>query len=120
MLEARHWKIAALVVLVSSPSQGFAQVQVITPGDFPDRAIENTLRQKCESEWRDDFRMQAYCEKQQREAAWTLTEGVPADIPSDKASIVRGKCASDWPADYRMRLYCEKQQYSAIRELGRR
>ncbi|MFK4718912.1 hypothetical protein [Bradyrhizobium niftali] len=103
-----------------APAQRITQVQIIRPGDFPDTAVENTLRKKCEGEWRDDFRMRVYCEKQQREAARTLTEGSPQDVPSDKASVVRSKCAADWPDDYRMRVYCEKQQYTAFRELGRR
>src|SRR3954454_18645344 len=109
-----------MVPLLLAPAQGFAQVQATWPGDFPDTAIEKTLRRKCETEWRGDLPMRAYCEKQQREATGTLSEGSPQDIPSDKASIVRAKCAGEWPEDYQMRVYCEKQQYSAIRQLGRR
>jgi hypothetical protein len=57
-----RWKFAAVIALLFAPAQSFAQVQIIRPGDFPDTPVENTLRQKCEREWPDDFRMRAYCE----------------------------------------------------------
>jgi hypothetical protein len=41
---------------------------------------EDTIRYKCQQEWRDDFRMQAYCESKQNEglAACSNASGSPA------------------------------------------
>jgi hypothetical protein len=112
--------IGCAVALLFWTHIGFAQVQIIRPGDFPDASVENMLRQKCEREWPDDFRMRAYCEKLQREGASTVRGEPPSDISGDKVAIVKRKCAAEWPDDFRMRAYCEKLQYTAIRELGRR
>lgn len=81
---------------------------------------EQTLQAKCRSEWGDDFRMRAYCEKQQRESLQTLSMGSPPDIPQDQFISVRRRCTGEWPGDYRMQAYCEKQQFGAIRELRKR
>jgi TPR repeat protein len=81
---------------------------------------EGVLRDKCSNDWKDDFRMRAYCEQQQREAVQKLSNGSPTDVPPERFATVRRKCANDWPTDYKMRAYCEGQQYAAIRQLGNR
>jgi hypothetical protein len=86
-----------------------------TTGNISD--AEQVLRQKCQREWQNDFRMQEYCQRQQREAIRALSRGKPQDIPEGQFAIVRNKCAGEWPDDYRMREYCERQQYEAIRKL---
>lgn len=48
------------------------QVPIIRPDDVSDPTPEQMLRDKCEREWPDDFRMRDYCEKQQREGFQTL------------------------------------------------
>jgi hypothetical protein len=78
---------------------------------------EQMIQEKCRSDWVDDFRMRAFCEKQQREAVQTLLSEKPQDIPQDQFILVRRKCIKDWPTDFRMRAFCERQQFSAIREL---
>lgn len=83
----------------------------------PGADTEQVIKQKCAREWPTDYNMQAYCQRQQREAVETLARGRPQDIPEYQFSIVRTKCASDWPDDFNMRAYCERQQYDAIRRL---
>ncbi|MCK4307222.1 hypothetical protein KAW50_03230 [candidate division WOR-3 bacterium] len=78
---------------------------------------ERIIEKHCAREWPDDFRMRAYCEKQQREGLATLKLGKPNDISGKDFQVVRSKCAREWPDDFRMRAYCEKQQFEAIREL---
>jgi hypothetical protein len=80
---------------------------------------EQIIQDNCQSEWTDDFRMQAYCGKLQREAVQALSSGKPPDIPQDQFVVVRGKCVAEWQNDFRMRAYCEKLQFGAIRELRR-
>jgi hypothetical protein len=78
---------------------------------------EQILKEKCVSEWPTDFSMQAYCQRQQREAVQTLARGKPQDIPENQFAIVRSKCSGEWPRDFSMRAYCERQQFEAIRKL---
>jgi hypothetical protein len=85
-------------------------------GGFLD--AEKVLKEKCVSEWPTDFSMQAYCQRQQREAVQDLARGKPQDIPENQFSIVRSKCSAEWPTDFSMRAYCERQQFEAIRKLG--
>jgi hypothetical protein len=78
---------------------------------------ERTLKVKCLNEWPSDFSMQAYCQRQQREAIQKLAQGKPQDIPQNQFAIVRTKCGAEWPEDFSMRAYCERQQFEAIRKL---
>jgi hypothetical protein len=78
---------------------------------------EQVIQGKCKNDWPDDFRMQAFCQKQQRSAVVTLSMGKPQDVQLDQFMTVRRKCAGEWVTDFRMRAYCEKQQFNAIREL---
>ena len=75
------------------------------------------IRGHCEAKWPTDYRMQAYCIKQQKKAVAKLQRGRPSDIPGDVFSSVRQKCATKWTGDYRMMEYCERKQYEAYREL---
>jgi hypothetical protein len=107
---------------VSSPQQnlrteGAEKTQEVKPKQNEVVETEPIIQEKCRSEWADDFRMQAFCLKQQRAAVITLSTGKPQDIPQDMFVTVRRKCTGEWPNDFRMRAFCEKQQFSAIREL---
>jgi hypothetical protein len=84
-----------------------------------DRNVEQIIKLKCQGEWPTDFRMQAYCERQQREGVQTLAQGRPQDIQQNQFSLIRQKCNGEWPNDFRMRAYCERQQYEAVRQLRR-
>jgi hypothetical protein len=92
-----------------------------TPQPTPTFADEDQIIQRhCLKEWADDFRMRAYCERQQREATQTLAMGKPADISQEHFLSVRRRCAGEWPTDFRMRAYCEIKQITGVRELNRR
>jgi hypothetical protein len=92
------------------------------------------IKEKCEKEWNDDYRMQAYCIKQQQEALGKLSGRSDALAANPRAGKARLKCLSDWstPAgkradgsdrylvDWRMVNYCEEQQLKALAELGGR
>jgi len=78
---------------------------------------EAVLKQKCSEQWQTDFRMQAHCIQQEREAVIKLNRGKPADISPGQFSVVRSSCAAQWPTEFRMREFCEQQQYQGIRSL---
>jgi hypothetical protein len=78
---------------------------------------EQILKEECMSQWPTDFSMQAYCQRQQREAVQTLARGKPQDIPENQFAIVRNRCSNEWPRNFSMRAYCERQQFEAIRNL---
>lgn len=71
----------------------------------------SSTRDKCTKEWPTDFRMRAYCEKQQTEAAAALKARTMAS--ADQRTI-RDHCSKEWPDDLRMRNYCEEQQLKAL------
>lgn len=62
--------------LLGAPNPGPAgQTSAMSPGELllSPSAQDSAIRAKCQSEWRDDFQMQAFCQKQQREAVSTLS-----------------------------------------------
>ncbi len=81
--------------------------------DFAD--AERIIREHCEAEHRDDYRMLDYCIRQQREAVEALRQGAPPDVPADVFAQIRARAAREYPADYQMRRYAEKQQIEAYR-----
>jgi hypothetical protein len=83
-------------------------------------SADEIIRSECLKQWADDFRMRAYCERQQRDAVQVLGTGKPGDISEGEFITVRRRCTGEWPRDFRLRAYCEKQQFVAIRELKRR
>lgn len=85
------------------------------PDEYSDAS--KVIKEKCESDWPDDFRMRSYCEKQQKESVEKLKAGKPKDITGREYAIVHKKCTADWAKDYRMRQYCEEKQFEALREL---
>jgi hypothetical protein len=78
-------------------------------------ATTATIRAKCAEEWPDDFRMRAFCERQQEEGLRTLQAGPP--VSGREASVIREKCTEEWPRDFRMRAFCERQQADGLRTL---
>jgi hypothetical protein len=74
------------------------------------------IRTHCEKEWPTDFRMQAYCQKQAREAAIEMS--LRTMTTADQRTI-RTHCQQEWGEDLRMVNYCEKRQLDALRALGR-
>lgn len=94
------------------------QSSAVSPGEvlLSPSAQESAIRTKCETEWRSDFQMQAFCMKQQREAAVTLQRRT---MSSGDQRTIRSKCSSEWPGDFQMWNFCEEQQLKALAELRR-
>jgi hypothetical protein len=84
--------------------------QLVTPANPP-----VTITQKCAKEWPTDFRMQAYCQKQQVEALGQLT--TRGSMQQGAGATIRARCAKEWPNDFRMANYCEEQQLKALASL---
>lgn len=68
-------KLFIAVAVVALTTGAHAQVAASDP-----RADE-VIRQKCESEWPNDFNMRLYCINKQREAARVLRDGEPPQGP---------------------------------------
>jgi hypothetical protein len=92
----------------------------VTPNSAPtiNANEQQVIQSKCQADYPKDFNIQAYCEKQQREALQALALGRPQDIPENQFAIVRSKCQADYPKDFNMQAYCEKQQREALQALA--
>ena len=98
-------KVLAIVgALVASPA---------IAEDFP---LEEQ-KQRCASEWSDDFSMQKYCLDEQRKAFAGLQEVIPN--LNDDLSRSYANCTSDWKDDFVMRLYCIGEQEKAYDSLDK-
>ena len=75
--------------------------------DFPLEA----QKQRCASEWSDDFSMQKFCLDEQSKAFGNLQ----AVIPSLNNDLLRSytNCMADWRDDFSMRLFCIEEQQRA-------
>ena len=74
------------------------------------------VRARCAGEWKDDFQMRAFCEKQQQAALGTLQN---RRMVTPDQQTIRTRCLAEWPQDYQMRNFCEEQQLKALAELAR-
>jgi hypothetical protein len=70
---------------------------------------------KCAADWPDDYRMQEYCVKTQRESSDALDA---RSMTGSREQGIRAKCQKDWSDDYKMRNYCEEQQLKSLRAIG--
>ena len=68
--------------------------------------VDQIIRRKCQNEWPNDFSMQAYCERRQREGVQTLAQGRPKDVQENQFTTIRQKCSAEWPDDFSMQAYC--------------
>jgi hypothetical protein len=91
-----------------------------SPSDAPDTGsnVDQIIRSKCQNQWPNDFRMQAYCESKQREGVQTLAQGRPKDVQENQFAIIRQKCSAEWPDDFGMRAYCESKQREGVQTLA--
>lgn len=82
-------------------------------------SIESTISRHCQNEWRVDYEMRAYCERQQRDGVRELTQLVQSNggIPPAAFETALGGCNSDWPEDYQMMAYCVKRQIEGYNEV---
>ncbi|MDY6791548.1 MAG: hypothetical protein SWH54_09790 [Thermodesulfobacteriota bacterium] len=81
--------------------------------------LNDIIKNNCQKEWPNDYRMQKFCIDQQKDALKKLRAGRPADIPKDIFIKIRNKCSRKWKNDFRMVLFCERQECEAWRQLNR-
>ena len=87
-----------------------------------DERVTTQITRRCERESQTDFRMQAYCRTQQREAAVAMSR---RSMTTPDQITIRMTCLKQWGEDqqlgfdYRMLNYCEEQQLKALTSLGR-
>lgn len=79
--------------------------------------VEEIIKAKAKSEYPDDYAMQVYMIKEQREAVKAL-KIPPTDIPKEVFERIRQSAADQYPNDFSMRVYIEKEQLDAYRELN--
>jgi hypothetical protein len=83
----------------------------IEPVPSPDNAMQ-AIRYKCQVDWPADYKMQEFCQRQQRAAVNKLFTRNMFNQPEHRA--IRRKCQTDWPDDFKMRDFCEEQQLKAL------
>jgi hypothetical protein len=74
------------------------------------------IARNCETQWKTNFQMQAFCRKQQQEAVATLAQR-PMSSPNEQT--IRKQCVTQWAENFQMQNFCEEQQLKALKELGR-
>jgi hypothetical protein len=85
--------------------------------------VKQVYAEACEKEWPSDYRMQLYCQNNQKTAAEQLAKlEIMIEQKADtKAAQVARKifkyCRSEWPTDYHMTNYCVKNQIEAYNKL---
>ena len=82
-----------------------------TAADFPIEA----QKQRCATQWSDDFSTQKYCIDEQRKAFAELQAIIPT-LNEDLAKT-NDKCTSDWRDDFTMQLYCIQEQAQSYENL---
>ena len=106
------------VILKDDGTWVHAEAQSEKKGKSNEYAEANeVIRQKCKTDWSENFQMRAFCEQQQKGAVEKLKAGKPKDISNEEYAIVQKKCAADWPQNYLMRQFCEEQQFKGVRDL---
>ena len=79
--------------------------------DFP---LEEQ-KQRCASEWSDDFSMQKFCLDEQSKAFGNLQAVIPN--LNDDLSRSYTNCTEEWRDDFSMRLFCIEEQQRAYDSL---
>jgi hypothetical protein len=82
-------------------------------------ATEPVISKHCSEKHHDNFDMQAYCIKKQREGVLKLQAPFPSDIPTAAKETILNQCTKKHPSDFDMREYCQKQQIAGYREINR-
>jgi len=88
-----------------------------TNGDDSYTGVEEIINRHCETQWKDDYSMRAFCVEQQRTAVERLRSQSQKDIPNDVFLGIRENAANQWPTDFEMRLFTENEQIKAYRKL---
>ena len=103
----------------------FLGLLLIAPPVFAKMGVLQSIAALCEKEWPGDYRMQAYCQDQHKEAAvalkrkWESNAGLPANIFDE----INKKCFGKWfdralnVPNPRMWNHCIEQQVEAYRKI---
>ncbi len=80
-------------------------------------SVDTTIKRNCQKEWGDNYRMVAYCIKQQKKAYSRLDYPCPSRVPSYVCEKIKTTCGKEWEENYRMVLYCTRKQSEAYLKL---
>lgn len=78
---------------------------------------EAIIKSHCESQWGNDYQMQAHCIDKQSNAVEQLRHQTHTGVPADVFDQIRAKAKQEWPNDFQMRLHAENKQIEAYRKL---
>jgi hypothetical protein len=79
--------------------------------------IEEMLRDSCAMLYPTDFRRQADCPDDQRDALRELLKGRPSDVTQDEYNVIVKTCMGRSAYDMNWRLRCMQDQYAGLRKL---
>ncbi len=68
------------------------------------------IKNKCKSDWPDDYYMQLYCINEQKVALDKIKRG-------SWDTDIKRFCESQWPSDFYMQLYCMREQRESKRKI---
>lgn len=102
-------RIVALLALLFLGSASLAQ------------NVEATIVAKCLTDWPGDSGMQAFCERNQRQAVLELQQMIAANggIPVAPFQIAYEGCVLDWPGDFAMQAFCLRNQIDGFADVAR-
>ena len=79
--------------------------------------LEELLRESCAMLHPTDFRRQADCPDEQRDALRELLKGRPSDVTKAENDIISLECWRRDSHDHNRRLACMQDQYAGLRRL---
>ena len=77
---------------------------------------ENAVKGHCASEWQEDFSMQAYCIKTNKNG-YSEFVGLENSVDIDRFGTPFQNCRSEWGVRWDMVAYCAKQQIEGYKSL---
>lgn len=86
--------------------------------------VANNIRQLCHQRWPDDYAMEEFCQKKQRDDLLALSALVEQfDGPRNFITQIANRCRREWTEgsgliDYSMVNFCTKKQIGAAQRLG--
>lgn len=81
---------------------------------------EDIIRNHCESQWGNDYKMLAYCIEKQRDAVEQLLHQTHTGVPDNIFIDIRKAAKREWPHDFTMRLHTENKQFEAYRKIHKK
>ncbi len=86
----------------------------------PVTSTSQMIKDFCEVEWPDDFKMQLHCMEQQEDAVKKLETIDVQNIPEAVVKLIFDKSINDWPRDFHMQLHSRLEQIDAYKKLNRK